>query len=54
MAAAAASMVSPTAALKAGVDFALAPVGTGPFRYGSWTRGQSVVLEKFPTTGRAR
>ena len=48
MAAAAASMVSPTAALKAGVDFALAPVGTGPFRYGSWARGQSVVLEKFP------
>ena len=48
MAAAAASMVSPTAATKAGVDFALAPVGTGPFRYGSWARGQSVVLEKFP------
>ena len=48
MAAAAASMVSPTAAMKAGVDFALAPVGTGPFRYGSWARGQSVVLEKFP------
>jgi peptide/nickel transport system substrate-binding protein len=40
--------VSPTAATKAGVDFALAPVGTGPFRYGSWARGQSVVLEKFP------
>ena len=33
--AAAASMVSPTAVLKAGADFALAPVGTGPFRYGS-------------------
>jgi len=48
MAAAAASMVSPTAALKAGVDFALAPVGTGPFRYGAWTRGQSVVLERNP------
>jgi peptide/nickel transport system substrate-binding protein len=45
---AATSMVSPTAATKAGVDFALAPVGTGPFRYGSWARGQSVVLEKFP------
>jgi peptide/nickel transport system substrate-binding protein len=44
----AASAVSPTAAMKNGVDFALAPVGTGAFRYGSWTRGQSVVLEKFP------
>src|SRR5499426_3079233 len=29
--AAAASIVSPTAAMKAGVDFASAPVGTGPF-----------------------
>jgi peptide/nickel transport system substrate-binding protein len=48
MAAAAASVVSPTAMMKAGVDFASAPVGTGPFRYGSWTRGQQVVLEKFP------
>src|SRR5262245_54001847 len=48
MAAAAASVVSPTAMTKAGVDFASAPVGTGPFRYGSWTRGQQVVLEKFP------
>ena len=44
----AASAVSPTAAMKNGLDFALAPVGTGAFRYGSWTRGQSVVLEKFP------
>jgi len=48
MAAAAASVVSPTAMMKAGVDFASAPVGTGPFRFGSWTRGQQVVLEKFP------
>ena len=48
MAAAAASMVSPAAMMKAGVDFASAPVGTGPFRYTSWTKGQAVVLEKFP------
>jgi peptide/nickel transport system substrate-binding protein len=47
MAAAAASMVSPTAMMKAGVDFAAAPVGTGPFRYASWAKGQQVVLEKF-------
>ena len=43
----AASVVSPTAAMKAGVDFAQAPTGTGPFRYASWTKGQAVVLEKF-------
>ena len=30
------------------------PVGTGPFRYVSWERGQRVVLEKNPTTGGAR
>jgi peptide/nickel transport system substrate-binding protein len=43
----AASVVSPAAAIKAGVDFAQAPVGTGPFRYAAWTKGQAVVLEKF-------
>ena len=44
----AASIVSPTAARKWGADYALNPVGTGPFRYVSWQRGQQVVLEKNP------
>src|SRR6266478_4168038 len=48
MTAGAASVVSPTAAMKAGQDYALNPVGTGPFRYVSWQRGQQVVLEKNP------
>jgi peptide/nickel transport system substrate-binding protein len=40
--------VSPTAVKKHGADYALTPVGTGPFRYASWERGQRVVLEKNP------
>jgi peptide/nickel transport system substrate-binding protein len=48
LAAGAASIVSPTAARKHGADYALNPVGTGPFRYVSWERGQRVVLEKNP------
>ncbi len=40
----AASIVSPTAVRKWGADYALNPVGTGPFRYVSWERGQRVVL----------
>ena len=42
----AASIVSPTAVKKLGVDYALQPVGTGPFRYVAWDRGQRVVLER--------
>src|SRR5439155_913669 len=42
----AASFVSPTAVKKHGVDYALQPVGTGPFRYVAWDRGQRVVLER--------
>jgi peptide/nickel transport system substrate-binding protein len=45
----AASIVSPTAAMKSGLDYATAPVGTGPFKFASWDRGQRVVLEKNPT-----
>jgi peptide/nickel transport system substrate-binding protein len=48
LAAGAASVVSPTAVKKWGADYALNPVGTGPFRYVSWQRGQQVVLEKNP------
>jgi peptide/nickel transport system substrate-binding protein len=46
---AASSIVSPTAAKKHGQDYALNPVGTGPFKFVSWERGQRVVLEKNPT-----
>jgi len=42
----AASIVSPTAVRKWGADYPLNPVGTGPFRYVSWQRGQQLVLEK--------
>src|SRR5438128_2569320 len=45
----AASVVSPTAVKKFGADYALQPVGTGPFKYVSWDRGQRVVLEKNPS-----
>jgi peptide/nickel transport system substrate-binding protein len=48
LSAAAASIVSPTAVKKFGADYALTPVGTGPFTYASWDRGQRVVLEKNP------
>src|SRR5437667_8818 len=44
----AASIVSPTAVRKHGVDYALSPVGTGPFKFVQWDRGQRVVLEKNP------
>src|SRR5262245_34599229 len=44
----AASIVSPTAVRKSGADYPLSPVGTGPFRFVSWDRGQRVVLEKNP------
>jgi peptide/nickel transport system substrate-binding protein len=47
--AAAASVVSPTAVMKAGQDYPSQPVGTGPFKFASWERGQRVVLEKNPT-----
>ena len=45
---AAASIVSPTAVKKLGADYPSSPVGTGPFKFASWDRGQRVVLEKNP------
>ena len=45
----AASIVSPTAAMKSGQDYTVSPVGTGPFKFASWDRGQRVVLEKNPS-----
>src|SRR5690349_4380060 len=42
----AASIVSPTAVKKLGADYPNSPVGTGPFKFVAWDRGQRVVLEK--------
>ncbi|HXA94105.1 MAG TPA: ABC transporter substrate-binding protein [Candidatus Dormibacteraeota bacterium] len=44
----AASIVSPTAAMKLGQDYAASPVGTGPFKFATWDHGQRVVLDKNP------
>jgi peptide/nickel transport system substrate-binding protein len=45
----AASIVSPTAVRKHGADYPSNPVGTGPFKFVAWDRGQKVVLEKNPS-----
>jgi ABC-type transport system substrate-binding protein len=42
-----ASVVSPTAVRKHKGDFARNPVGSGPFTFGSWTRGERIVLNRF-------
>ncbi|MCU1483062.1 MAG: ABC-type transporter, periplasmic subunit [Subtercola sp.] len=39
---------SPTALTKWGADYGQHPVGTGPFSFVSWTKGQEVVLERNP------
>jgi peptide/nickel transport system substrate-binding protein len=41
-------MVSPTAAERAGQDFGSNPVGTGPFKFSSWTRNSRIALERNP------
>lgn len=41
------SMVSPTAVEEYGDDISVNPVGTGPFQFVSWTRGDKVVMERF-------
>ncbi|MDH7485103.1 MAG: ABC transporter substrate-binding protein [Anaerolineae bacterium] len=43
-----AAMASPTAIQQYGRDFSIHPVGTGPFKFVSWTPGVEVVLEKNP------
>ena len=43
------SVVSPTSMRRLGARrFADHPVGTGPFRFGSWSRGRRVTLERNP------
>ena len=40
-------IVSPTAVQKLGADFQLKAVGSGPFKYASWTPGDKVVLDRW-------
>ena len=42
------SVVSPTAMRRAGAAFARAPVGTGPYRFGRWQRGDRIELARNP------
>lgn len=41
------AIVSPTAAKKYGKDFSSNPVGTGPFKFVSWTKDDNIVLERY-------
>lgn len=43
-----AGIVSPQAVNELGEDFALQPVGTGPFKLAAWTPGVEIVLERNP------
>ncbi len=43
-----AAIVSPTAAEKYGADLATNPVGTGPFKFVSWIKDDSIVYERNP------
>jgi peptide/nickel transport system substrate-binding protein len=43
----AASIVSPTAVRKYGAAFRENPVGTGPFKFGSWDHNQKVTFNRF-------
>jgi len=43
-----ATIVSPTAVKKYGKDFSRNPVGTGPFKFVSWSPGVEIVVEKNP------
>jgi peptide/nickel transport system substrate-binding protein len=49
-----ASIVSPAAVKKHGKQFAVQPVGTGPFRFKSWQRDQQMILEAFDDHWRGR
>ncbi|MDQ7859841.1 MAG: glutathione ABC transporter substrate-binding protein [Armatimonadota bacterium] len=41
------AMQSPTAIQRLGADYARQPVGTGPFRFREWVRGDRVVVTRF-------
>ncbi len=41
------SMVSPEAVEEMGEDFAVNPVGTGPFEFVSWSRGEEINMVRF-------
>jgi peptide/nickel transport system substrate-binding protein len=43
-----AGIVSPQAVNELGADFALQPVGSGPFKLADWTPGVEIVLERNP------
>jgi peptide/nickel transport system substrate-binding protein len=42
-----AGIVSPTAVRAHTTEFGLHPVGTGPFRFGQWIRGEKLVVERY-------
>lgn len=46
MAHAAGAIISPAAYKKSGDDFGRNPVGTGPYKFASWTAGDRVVVER--------
>ncbi|MDF9409560.1 MAG: Periplasmic dipeptide transport protein precursor [Pelotomaculum sp. PtaB.Bin013] len=43
---AAAPIVSPAAASALGDNFSVNPIGTGPFKFGSWEKGKKLILNK--------
>lgn len=49
-----AAIVSPTAAKKEGSEFGMQPVGTGPFRFQNWDRGETIRLTAFDDHWRDR
>jgi len=49
-----ASIVSPTAVEKHGADFTINPVGTGPFQFDRWQRGERIILKAFDNHWRGR
>jgi len=49
-----ASIVSPTAVKKHGADFAVNPVGTGPFQFNRWEREQRIVLSAYESHWRGK
>ena len=42
-----AGIISPDALKKTGMDFTTQPVGAGPFKFSSWEKGASFIIERF-------